>query len=335
MSHTHHELLYAAHTADATLNIHRGPGNQAEINAAGALIWRQTTDGLELLIIHRPRYDDWSWPKGKQDPGETLPETAIREIQEEVGLDVVLGAPLAVTSYKVKGKSKDVFYWAAELPAGATAQADEGEVDELRWVSPQQAAEMLSNDTDKEPLKALMRLDTDGLLSTRPVLIVRHAKAKPRSTWVGAEGERALAATGKRQALATGRLMQAWAPQRLISSPWVRCMQTLASYSKESGISVKEKRALTEASHERSPQAAAKIVESLFDKRDKSVALCTHRPVLPTVLRVLRDRLGKPLAQHLPTKDPYLKPGEMWVLQVAVKHPKTVVSLEQIKPFDD
>lgn len=328
------EFVYAAHSADESLSIQRGAGNSAEINAAGALIWRYRRDQLQVLVIHRPNYDDWSWPKGKQDPGETLPEVAVREVREEVGLQITLGVPLAVTAYRVKKRSKEVFYWAAELPHGAKAKADEGEVDELRWVSPQQAREMLTNPTDCEPLDALISLYKKGLLRTRPVIVIRHTKAKPRSTWAGAEGERSLAATGKRQALAAGRLMEAWGPEKLISSPWVRCMQTLYPYAKNQGLPIKEKRALTEAANERSPKAAAKIVESLFDKYDKPVALCTHRPVLPTILGVLTPRLPLSLSRHLPTEDPYLKPGEMWVLQVTGQE-KTVVSLEQIKPFDD
>lgn len=328
------EFVYAAHSTDKSLSIQRGASNSADVNAAGALVWRYHRDQLQVLVIHRPNYDDWSWPKGKQDPGETLPEVAVREVREEVGLQITLGAPLAVTAYRVKKRSKEVFYWAAELPAGAKPKADEGEVDELRWVNPQQAQEMLTNPTDREPLDALINLYERGQLHTRPVIVVRHAKAKPRSTWAGAEGERTLAATGKRQALAVGRLMEAWGPEKLISSPWVRCMQTVCPYARNRGLSIKEKRALTEAANARSPKAAAKVVESLFDKYDKPIALCTHRPVLPTVLGVLSKRLPPSLSRHLPTEDPYLKPGEMWVLQVTGPE-KAVVSLEQIKPFDD
>lgn len=331
----HFETFYTAHTADGELSIRRGSRNRPTINAAGALIWRRNQSKLEVLIIHRPHYDDWSWPKGKQDAGETLPETAVREVREEVGLQVTLGAPLAMTTYKVRGKNKEVYYWAAELPFGAHAQADEAEVDELRWVSPKQARSMLTNSTDQQPLKALLRLEATQDLKTRPVIVVRHAKAKPRSTWAGAEGERSLAATGKRQALSVGRLLEAWSPQRIVSSPWVRCMQTVYPYSKTSGLAIKEKRALTEDSNKRSPKRARRVTESLFEKRDRSVVLCTHRPVLPTVLEVLGSHLNKPLRKHLPTSDPYLKPGEMWVLQVSVAHPRSVVSLEQIKPFDD
>ena len=91
-------IYYSARRFDAVNSIDRAPSNTADIVASGALIWRMRDGALEVLIIHRPRYDDWSWPKGKQDPGESLAETAIREIREEVGLQVVLGVPLAVTS---------------------------------------------------------------------------------------------------------------------------------------------------------------------------------------------------------------------------------------------
>lgn len=331
----HTEPFYSAYDYDGNLAISRSASTKASINAAGALIWRYHHDELQVLIIHRPRYDDWSWPKGKQDPGETLPETAVREIEEEVGLKVTLGTPLAVTAYQVKGKSKEVYYWAAELPSGAVPQADLGEVDELRWVTPKQAKALLTNKTDLKPLETLINLHRSSHLRTRPVIVLRHAKAKPRSTWAGAEGERTLAATGKRQALAVGRLLEAWHPERIISSPWIRCMQTVFPYSKASGISIKEKRSLTEADNARAPRRARKTAESLFEKRDRAVVLCTHRPVLPTVLHVLGEHVGKRLRSHLPTHDPYLKPGEMWVLQVSVDHPKTVVSLEQVKPFED
>ena len=109
-------IYYSARRFDAVNSIDRAPANTADIVASGALIWRMRDGALEVLIIHRPRYDDWSWPKGKQDPGESLAETAIREIREEVSLQVVLGVPLAVTSYPVGGRPKDVFYWSAELP---------------------------------------------------------------------------------------------------------------------------------------------------------------------------------------------------------------------------
>lgn len=326
--------LYSAARFDHHYEITKTTDNMPPVVAAGCLIWREKKDKLEVLIIHRPHYDDWSLPKGKQDDGETIAETAVREVREEVGLQVTLGVPLAVTRYTVKHGKKEVFYWAAQLPAGAQAEADHGEVDVLRWVNLDQARKLLTNESDLEPLDALDNLYKRGALDTRPVIIVRHAKAKPRSSWAGAEGERTLAATGKRQALAVSSLLHAWEPGKVISSPWTRCMQTVSPYSKARGISIKQKSPLTEDGHHEHPKKVAKIVRSLFDK-DETVALCTHRPVLPTVLKVLENQVGAKLAQRFPQADPYLAPGEMLVLQVSRGLKPRVVSFEQIKPFND
>ncbi|MDO4252408.1 MAG: NUDIX hydrolase [Rothia sp. (in: high G+C Gram-positive bacteria)] len=326
--------VYIANRRDGNFSVTRTQANAADVTAAGCLVWRYKNDQLEVLLIHRPHYDDWSWPKGKQDRGETIAETAIREVREEVNLKVSLGVPLAVTHYKVKQGSKDVYYWAAQVPANARPSADKKEVDQLRWVTSSKAASLLTNSSDLLPLKHLEKLWQQGDLLTRPVVIVRHAKAKPRSSWSAAEGERPLAATGKRQALAVCRLLAAWSPERIYSSPWVRCMQTIISYNKDTGVPIKEKSAITEAAHKRHPKRAAKVVAALFDK-DYPVALCTHRPVLPTVLQVLAQHTNKELADWLPAQDPYLSPGEMLVLQVSQRHKDKVISLEQIRPFSD
>ncbi|RUQ15315.1 NUDIX hydrolase, partial [Micrococcus sp. HSID17245] len=175
-------------------------GPRAEVLAAGMLPWRRVPGGLEVMVIHRPRYDDWSWPKGKLDPGETLPECAVRELREEVGLELRPGIPLCVTAYEVPGKrgarqSKEVWYWAAEVD-GQRALPDGDEVDEVRWIGPDEARRLLTNDSDREPLDLLLRAASRGRLRTVPLLVLRHAKAKPRSSWSRAEQERPLAATG-------------------------------------------------------------------------------------------------------------------------------------------
>ena len=326
--------VYCAFRRDGDYSVVRTPSSRAKVEAAGCLIWRRKNSQIELLLIHRPRYDDWSWPKGKVDAGETIAETAIREVREEVGLKVTLGVPLAVTSYKVKQGPKDVFYWAAEVTLNDKPKADMGEVDELRWVPPHEARKMLTNKTDRLPLDVLINLEEEGDLATRPILVVRHAKAKPRASWAGPEGERPLAATGKRQAIAVCSLLEAWKPAKVLSSPWTRCMQTVANYIKDTEATIRPKSQLTEASHKRYPKKAAKTIDSLFDK-DYPVALCTHRPVLPTVLEVFGEHLGRPLKKRLPLKDPHLHPGEMMVLQVSQAHPERVISYEQIRPFED
>lgn len=305
----------------------------AAVVAAGALCWRKRSGALEVLLIHRPRYNDWSWPKGKIDAGETTPECAVREVREEIGITVTLGIPLPTIEYPVSSGLKVVHYWAAKAD-GMSPKPDGKEVDEFLWCSPERAAELLSNPSDREPLGALVEAFDEENLATFPLIIVRHAKAKPRSSWTRAEGERPLAASGRRQALAVSRLLQAWSPERIVSSPWDRCVQTIMPYVKRSNAKLKLVDAITERDAARKPGRASNTVEKLFDRRTP-VALCTHRPVLPLVLDVLRGHMPERLAKLLPASDPYLAPGEAIICQVSCRKSGRVVSVEQFRAYDD
>jgi 8-oxo-dGTP pyrophosphatase MutT (NUDIX family)/phosphohistidine phosphatase SixA len=308
------------------------PGEPVAVTAAGALPWRLNKDTLEVLLIHRPRYDDWSWPKGKIDDGETIPECAIREVFEEVGLTAALGIPLPAIHYHVASGLKVVHYWAVKVN-GDRLVPDGKEVDSVMWCTPEKAARLLSNPSDVEPLNYLRDAHERGDLNTWPLLVVRHAKAKPRSSWSKAEGERPLAATGMRQAQAVGRLLQAWKPPRVVTSPWLRCVATVAPYAKATGAKVKLAEALTEHRHERSPKKTAAVIEALLE-RQRAVAVCTHRPALPTVFGQLAKHMPAHLAALLPAEEPYLSPGELVVCHVALGANR-IVAVEQFKPFDD
>ncbi|WP_394939612.1 NUDIX domain-containing protein [Psychromicrobium sp. YIM B11713] len=298
--------------------------------AAGALCWRVRKKQLWVLLIHRPRYDDWSWPKGKQDPGETIPETAVREVREEIGVTVSLGIPLPTLDYRISSGLKRVYYWAAELEE-QKPRPDGKEVDEVLWCTAEQARELLSNPSDVEPLDALIEAHRRKELRTWALLVLRHAKAKPRSSWTRAEGDRPLAATGQRQAAAVKRLLMAWRPDRVVSSPWARCLATVSPYVKATKAKVKLSESLTEASHERKPRRSQSTVEGLFDK-GRSVVLCTHRPILPSAFKQLASHMSSRLRTTLPTEDPYLAAGEILVCQVSGER---VVSVEQFRPFED
>lgn len=312
------------------------PGEPIAVRAAGAIPWRTTGDQLEVLLIHRPRYDDWSWPKGKLDPGETLPECAAREVREEIGVDARLGIPLPTTHYRVAAGLKDVHYWALQLSRSEVVRPDGDEVDQIHWCSPEEAELLLSNPTDVEPLRALVDAHTEGVLATRPLILLRHAKAKPRSSWTKAEGDRTLAASGLRQAQAVGRLLAVWKPTRVVTSPWRRCLDTVLPYVRASPDKVKIRLVedLTEQRAARKPHKAAAAVARLFDK-GKPAVLCTHRPVLPILLDEFRTHLSADLAAQLPTSDPYLAAGELIVFHVPADGRQNVVALEQVKPFDD
>ncbi|MDN5595180.1 MAG: NUDIX hydrolase, partial [Brevibacterium sp.] len=129
----------------------------ADILAAGALCWRQGSEGIEVALIHRPRYNDWSWPKGKVESRETLPETAVREVKEETGLDITLGIPLPSAEYMVGGKNlKKVFYWSAQVKSENTfAPMNKAEVDEVRWLPVGEARTKLTSYADRDQLDAL------------------------------------------------------------------------------------------------------------------------------------------------------------------------------------
>ncbi|ASN38677.1 NUDIX hydrolase [Paeniglutamicibacter terrestris] len=308
-------------------------GADFAVRAAGALVWRVNGAGLEVLMIHRERYDDWSWPKGKINPGETMPECATREVLEEIGLDITLGIPLPAMRYEVNSGPKVVYYWAARSP-GTTPVPDGKEVDAVRWATPELARTWLTNPGDLEPLDALVAAHQAGELFTVPFVVIRHAKAKPRSNWTREEGKRPLAATGQRQALAVSRLVTSWRPTRVASSPWIRCVQTVTPYLKEQHLPLKLLGSITEHEAKRHPGKAMRAVAKLLNKH-RSQAMCTHRPVLPLVLEELRKRMSSRLRAFLPAEDPFLRPGSIIVVHQPVSGKGKLVSVEVYEAFED
>jgi 8-oxo-dGTP diphosphatase len=127
--------------------------------AAGGLVWRRAGDGaVEVVVVHRPRYDDWSWPKGKLDPGETDEEAALREVLEETSLHAELGPELLTTTYLDRsGKHKRVRYWA--MTADHESPAAANEVDRAVWMSAEVAASRLTYSRDVEVLESLLGSD--------------------------------------------------------------------------------------------------------------------------------------------------------------------------------
>jgi 8-oxo-(d)GTP phosphatase len=303
------------------------------VTAAGALCWRLRQGQLEVLLIHRPRYNDWSWPKGKLDKGETTPECAVREVDEEIGVQIRLGIPLPTIYYRVSAGRKQVLYWAAKLEKQEPVP-DGNEVDRVLWCRPAKARELLTNPSDMEPLDALEEAHRRDELETYPFVVVRHAKAKPRSAWSQAEGERPLVATGRRQALAVCRMLHAWKPKRIVSSPWLRCVQTVTPYVLRTKTKLKTVEAITEHNNERNPKKARAALAQMLEK-GKPTAVCSHRPVLPNLFRVLADRMDPELAEKLPKKDPYLRPGAVLVCHVSKKQHGRIVALEILDAYDD
>ena len=224
--------------------------------------------------------------------------------EEEIGLAAPLGIPLPPIHYHVSRGLKVVHYWAVERQRRSACCLTARKWTASCGAPRRRRPRCCPIRPTSGPLEYLAAAHARRELHTWPLVIVRHAKAKPRSSWTKAEGERPLAATGVRQAQAVRRLLQAWKPLRVVSSPWRRCVSTIAPYVKASDAKVKLVDALTEHRHARNPKKTAAAVEALFDKQ-RAVVLCTHRPALPTVLGQLgelHDRAAEGRCCRWPTR---------------------------------
>ncbi|MFV0463317.1 MAG: NUDIX hydrolase [Nostocoides sp.] len=264
------------------------------VPAAGTVPWRRSKHGrLQVALVHRPRYDDWSWPKGKLDPGEDWVSAAVRETHEEAGYLVRLGRPLPPARYTVIDPAtgvadKEVRYWCAQVVGGKGRLVNE--IDDLAWLDPTAAHDRLDYARDKEQLRALVRADQEGRLDTWPLVIVRHAPAVPRSEWTEEDSQRPLSQSGSRRARGLVPILSAYGIERLVSSSSARCVDTLAPYAVRRRRPLKLREDLSEEAYEQQPKLATARLERIL-RKDTPVAICGHGPVIPDLLAVLRERL--------------------------------------------
>jgi 8-oxo-(d)GTP phosphatase len=200
------------------------------VPAAGTLPWRRRRGQLEVALVHRPKYDDWSWAKGKLDPGEEWPAAAVRETLEETSLEVSLGRPLPPAEYTVldsagEPATKEVRYWAAEAVKEAGPLTNE--IDEVRWLDVVSASDLLDYSRDRDQLRALVRADQAGTLTTWPLVLVRHAHAVRRGSWSKDDQLRPLDKAGTDRAERIAAALAAYGVTSLVSSPSLRCTDTL------------------------------------------------------------------------------------------------------------
>lgn len=292
--------------------------------AAGALVWRVRDDELQVLAVHRPRYDDWSWPKGKLDKGETLPACAIREVAEETGKQVVLGQPLPTLRYPHGGKTKVVKYWAAQEAADShpfvkarppVKSASKNEIDKKRWLTVEQARSKITFKDDLRPLEALVEAYDDDRLFTRAFVLARHARAVRRKAWEGEDIDRPITSAGEARAHQLVPLFAAFGIKRIDSSPATRCMSTVEPFAGATGLTIKTFDALTEPGHAAKPLATASVFVKLLGKSSSRV-VCVHRPTLPTIVEMVRAATRSYTRGALPRKNPYLPAGGVLVAHV-------------------
>jgi 8-oxo-dGTP diphosphatase len=294
-------------------------GAQTTIQAAGAVVWRVRGRKLEVLLVHRPKYDDWSWPKGKLEDGEAKVACAAREVAEETGLHVALGQPLPTVRYRdSNGRAKVARYWAAQ-EVGDGAQSVQGredvspasaaEIDGTRWVDVATARDLLSYVHDRDPLGALVDQWQDERLRTWTMVVVRHARARKRSAWDGGEATRPLTPVGEVQARQLVPMLAAYGVEDVITSPWERCAATVRPYLEATGVGAELRPELTEDAHAKRKRPVRELVDHEMTHRDVPVAVCTHRPVLPTVVEEIARRTPHRIMNQVPESDPWLKPA--------------------------
>ncbi|MGO2165983.1 NUDIX hydrolase [Corynebacterium casei] len=270
--------------------------------AAGAILWRGNPAAPEVALIHRPHYDDWSLPKGKVDPGESLPATVARELWEETGYHVKLGKLVGKVTYPVQGRTKVVYYWLAQVLSGEFTANEEA--DELVWMPIAEARERVTYKLDEDVLdKALKRLE---LMPETMVLYIRHARAHDRKTWSGDDNLRPLDKKGRRQAEMLIAELSSYQPTAIYSAAPDRCLQTAAPLADELNLPVHVDALLGDDAWLDQPTKARLAFDAIVARGGTPVVVSQGRTI-PSVIEQLAPKF-------MDTDDLKVKKASVWVL---------------------
>ncbi|MGC2241228.1 MAG: NUDIX hydrolase [Acidimicrobiia bacterium] len=246
------------------------------ISAAGGVVFRKTPKGnLRLLVAHRPSYDDWSFPKGKADPGETPEETAIREVLEETGYHCRIVTTMGTTRYRVTGGIKEVSWFAMRPLPDSPGFEKNREVDRIKWLSRSKAAQTLDYEFDRN---LIQETDLKKLSQTGVLRLVRHGNAGNRQKWDGIDEDRPLTKSGKRQAKAIAESLLTAGIERVVTSPYQRCVQTVEPLAAAVGAEIEVSDALAE---EADIDGSYALADSLIGA---NAVLCSHGDVIPALV---------------------------------------------------
>jgi 8-oxo-(d)GTP phosphatase len=253
------------------------------VRAAGGVVWRTTDGATEIVLVHRPRYDDWTLPKGKLDRDEHPLAAAVREVFEETAVRAVPQTRLPTIRYLTgqPGVEKVVDFWAMRATSWAARQHDD-EVDQVRWVPATEAASLLSYSHDRGVVKAFAALPP----ITAVVAFVRHARAGKRERWRGPDSERPLDPVGEQDAAILSTLLALLLPSRIVSATPLRCRQTIAPLAEWLGIEIETDAAFDETAD---PHAAVATLRTLATRGGSTVA-CSQAAVMAPVLAELTRR---------------------------------------------
>lgn len=300
------------------------------IVAAGAVCWRLVDGKVRVLLIHRDYHHDVSLPKGKVDSGESTPQTAVREIREETGYSVALGAPLGTAEYLLPGgRDKVVHYWAAEIGdaefAAAGSFVPNDEVQKIEWVPLAKARAQLTYERDAEILDRFADRVAADQARTFAIVALRHAKTVAPGEWSGADATRPLLPVGRKQAKTIAPGIASWRPARIISSTAARCLATVEPLSAASHVGVRQTDALSQDAFEAGTADVAGVVKKRLKKRVDAV-LCSHGPVLPEIIRQIASQANGGYALDL-RRFGSLSTGDYTVLHLS-RADATLVAIE-------
>jgi 8-oxo-dGTP diphosphatase len=255
------------------------------IRASGVVLIRRRLDkSPEVLVIHRDRYDDWSFPKGKDEPGETAEETALRELEEETAQRATLLAELTPQTYKVGGGRPKVVRYFVGRPIGDATFKPNSEVDAVKWVKLDKAPKLLTYEYDRSLLADQAVLDAT---LTGTVFLVRHAHAGDRSRWKGDDRERPLTSKGRRQAAVIADRLSQCGADVIQSSPYLRCVETLEPLAKRLGTKLRKSESLAEGAD------TDEVLDLIGRSSGMHLALCSHGDIIPDVISRLERRGAK------------------------------------------
>ena len=286
--------------------------NTSEIMAAGAVLYQINQDEIEIGLIHRPRYDDWSFPKGKIEFGESFLAAARREVLEETGYAAKFGPLIAEIQYLAEGVPKRVKYWAAQAISAAKPITDLQEVDEFEWHSLKNAKSKLTHEEDRKVLKLFKEI-SPGIEQNSTLILLRHAKALKRVEWIGDDGDRPLDNRGQIQSEKFRSIYEVYEIDEIFSSDAYRCLETVKPLGRDLGLTVGIASDISEYQYSRDKEKPLKFAKKFLkaskdSETPKTVLLCSHNPVLPKILKELAG------AMAVDEIDRGLEPGDGWVL---------------------
>ncbi len=277
-----------------------------EVRAAGAVLWRPAGRGAQVAVVHRPKYDDWSFAKGKVEPGEHVLLAAVREVAEETGLTVTLGRNLPEVRYCSAGAVKRVGYWVARNTGAAGTFSANSEIDQLAWLAASRAGARLSYPRDVQTLREFRA----GPRRTSPMILLRHASAGSKSAWNSDDAFRPLDSGGKKDAKLLAALLKCFGDCRVLSSPAERCVATVRPYAACAGTTVEIEAALDVTEGGDAGLVAKTAAQLAAD--EQPVVICAHGENLPMLVEAACAQLGA-----LPPADRSLRKGEFVVLHRA------------------